>query len=486
MSELRDSAVRGLWWNLFNTTSQTVLQMAQFLILARLLTPADYGLAGMAYVMSGFLQVFQDMGFSAVVVQRQDLGQRQLSSLYWLNIFAGFGLLLGMSGLGVPASMFYSMPELAGMMAVLGLNFLVLSSGLQYAWLAERDLKFSWLSRLDIASGMVGSLASIALAFGGFGAWSIVLGQTCAGVVRTIALVHGGRAHWKPTWHFSWSDLHGLRRFGMYQMAERTLNYFNSRVDQLVLGRLLGAVELGLYSFGFNLASRLSDKTNPVVTRVAFPVLAKVQHDKERQKAIYLFVLHSLTLVNAPLHLGFAALAPDIVPLFFHVKWMPAVPVLQIIAAVYLMRSTGNPVGALALSSGRADLTFWWNVIAFTVTPAAVVAGGWFGGLQGIAWALLATQLLYFWPAYRLMVRPILGGCLPAYAAAIFRPIGLAVLSTAGMWWLGTFMAPGALRLAAMAVSGIVLYLALALTLDRTAVLRTWSLVRFRKLETVA
>ena len=483
LSELRRQAVHGIWWNLFNTTSQTVLQMAQLLILARLLEPRDYGLAGMAYVMSGFLQVFQDMGFSAVVVQRKDLRQNQLSSLYWLNILSGIGLFVAMGLLGMPTAAFYSMPPLWGMMAVLGLNFLLLSAGLQYAWLAERELRFSWLSRLDIASGMIGSIASIILAFWGFGAWSIVLGQTIAGAVRTAALVHGGRRTWKPSRHFAWSDLQGLRRFGIYQMAERTLNYFNSRVDQLVLGRMLGAYELGLYSFGFNLSSRLSDKTNPVVTRVAFPVLSKVQDDRERQKSIYLFILHALTLVNAPLHLGFAVLAPDIVPLFFHEKWMPAVPILQIIAVVYLMRSTGNPVGSLALSAGRADLTFWWNVIAFTVTPAAVVAGGILGGLQGIAWALLATQLLYFWPAYRMMVRPVLGGCFGTYLAAVLRPMSLAALATGAMWLLGQKMAAGPVRLAVLAAMGVVVYAILVVLFDRAAISRTWSLIRRRKLE---
>lgn len=486
MSELRRQAVHGIWWNLFNTTSQTVLQMAQFLILARLLAPQDYGVAGMAYVMSGFLQVFQDMGFSAVVVQRRNLAPSQLSSLYWLNVMSGVFLLAALSAMGAPSASFYRMPELTGMMALIGANFLVLSFGLQYAWIAERELRFSWLSRVDIASGMTGSVASIAMAFAGLGAWSIVLGQTVAGALRTAMLIHGGRSEWKPARHFSWKDLEGLRSFGAYQMAERTLNYFNSRVDQLVLGRLLGAVELGYYSFGFNLSSRLSDKTNPAVTRVAFPVLSKVQDDRERQRTIYLFILHALTLVNAPLHLGFAVLSPDIVPLFFHEKWMPAVPILQIIAAVYLMRSTGNPVGSLALSSGRADLTFWWNVIAFTVTPASVILGGWLGGLQGIAWALLATQIAYFWPAYRLMVRPILGGCFPAYVAAVFRPIALAAVATGGMWWLGQQLAPGISRLVIVATAGTALYALLVLLFDREALFRTWELVRNRKMDAAA
>lgn len=477
MSELRSKAIGGMGWNAVSTASQTILQVAQFFILARILNPEDYGVAGMAYIMSGFLQVFQDMGFSAVVVQRNDLCQKQLSSLYWLNIMSGCALFLVILALSYPVSAFYAMPSLKGMMICIGVNMFALSFGMQYVWQAEKDLKFAWLSRVDVIVGTVGAITSILLAFLGFKAWSIVLGQTLSGFFRTILLVAGGRKSWKPSRHFAWADLESLRSFGLYQMAERTINYFNTKIDQMVLGKMLGSFELGLYSFGFNLSSRLSDKTNPIVTRVAFPVLAKVQYEKERQKAIYLKIVHALTLVNAPVHLGFALIAPEIVNVFFHAKWMPAVPVLQIIAAVYLMRSIGNPVGTLALSSGRADLTFWWNVIAFGVTPLSVVVGGWFGGLKGVAISLLVTQILYFWPAYRIIIRPVIGKCFMSYLDSAIRPIGVSILTMGATWWLAQGVHGSIARLILMIPLAGVLYSILILFLDRRRVLEAKALL---------
>jgi len=475
--------MHGIWWNLFNTTSQSVLQSIQFLVLAKYLLPADYGVVGLAYVIAGFLQVFQDMGFSAVIVQRPKLEPIQMSSLWWLNIASGFFILILLGAIAWPVSTFYSMPSLSPILWALGGNFLLSSAGLQYAWICEKELRFGFLSKLDTVAGILSSAFAITLATLGFGAWSIVLANTLLAVIRTSVLVIDGRRKWKPSLSFQWSSLAGLRSFGFFQMGERTINYFNSRIDQILLGRLIDATHLGYYSFGFNLSSRLSDRTNPVVTRVAFPVFSLIQNDPERRKAIYLKLVHALTLVNAIVHLGFATLAPTLVALFFDGKWLPAVAILQIVACTYLLRSIGNPMGFLVLSTGKANVTFWWNVLVLFITPLATITGAWVGHRMGhpsigVALAGLATQIILFYPAYRILMQPVLGKCLGSYLDATLRPIGIALIAVAIMVLVGKYCSSPILGLTLSTLAGLASFLASALLLDHRRCMSLVALIR--------
>jgi len=489
VSELRDSAIKGMWWNLFNSTTQSILQSAQFLVLAGFLLPSDYGVVGLAYVLAGFLQVFQDMGFSAVIIQRPNLDRIQLSSLWWLNVGSGLGIFVVLAAASGFASDFYHMPSLRPILWALGGNFVLSSLSLQYAWICEKELRFGFLSKVDTSMSILSSIVAISLAWAGAGAWSIVIANSVQSLGRTTILMVDGWPRWRPDAVFRWSSLAGLRSFGFFQMGERTINYFNSRLDQLLLGRLIDATHLGYYSFGFNLSSRLSDRTNPIVTRIAFPVLSKIQTDSVRRKSIYMRIVHGLTQVNSVVHLGFAVIAPTLIALFFDGKWHPAVPILQVVAITFLLRSIGNPMGSLVLSTGRADLTFWWNVLILVITPITLATGAWIGHSLGnpslyVALAALATQVILFHPAYHILVRPVLGNCLWEYLDTTLRPVLLGIVSASAGWLVSGMIPWPWPRLVATVFVILGLHAVLCYLFDHRRTMELYELVRRRKIPT--
>jgi O-antigen/teichoic acid export membrane protein len=168
-------------------------------------------------------------------------------------------------------------------------------------------------------------------------------------------------------------------------------------------------------------------RLNPIVTRVAFPVFSKVQHDIKRLKQGYLVALQILSLINFPIFFGLAMLAPWIVPILFGDGWIPAVILVQILSFIALLRSVANPLGSLLLAKGRADLGFYWNALLLSTQAAGVYLGAKLGGPVGVGLALLALQLLYFVGSYFFLVRKLLGPCLADYLMSMVPQFAISV-----------------------------------------------------------
>jgi lipopolysaccharide exporter len=271
-------------------------------------------------------------------------------------------------------------------------------------------------------------VVAIILAFGGMGVFSLIWGQLAGALLRVLFLCYWGMGHWKPCWHFYSQDLKRYISFGLYQMGERTVNYFNSNLDYILIGSLLGAKSLGYYTLAYNLVLKPSSIINPILTRVAFPIFAKVQKDAGRLKRGYLKVLQLLSLINFPIMAGLAVVAPVAVPLIFGKQWLPSIILIQILTIVGLLCSTGNPIGALLLAKGRADLGFKWN-IALTITQIpGLYLGARLGGMVGVAIAYAILMSIYSVFEYLILIRTLLGPCLREYIRNIWPSLWMSVL----------------------------------------------------------
>ncbi|GAB4486991.1 MAG: colanic acid undecaprenyl disphosphate flippase WzxC [Thermodesulfovibrionales bacterium] len=455
MRSLRKSAISGVKWTTGSTLVVSLLSLFQLAVLARLLRPSEFGLMAMAMVVIGFAQTYADMGISAAIVHRQSISREHLSSLYWLNICAGSVVFVLVCALSPLAVLFFHEPLLYRLLPLAAVSFLVASAGQQFSWLLEKDLSFNALAKIEVSAGAAGTMTAVVAALLGQGVWSLVWGQLTSAAAKTLLLIRAGWRRWPPMLHFRRNDLRGYLGFGLYQMGERSINYFNYRVDQLLVGNLLGAQELGYYNFAFSLVMLPVSSINPVLTRVAFPVFARIQDDVPGLRQSYLKMMSLLSTVNAPLLFGLAAVAPLVIPLFFGPQWIPAVLLVQVLAVYAFVRSTGNPVGSLLLAKGRVDLGFRWNLALLFTTAPVVYAGSRLGGAAGIAVALVLLILCYAVANYFFLVRALVGPCAKPYSIAILKPATLATamggivlsMSLAGgqsVTWLAAEVAAGA------------------------------------------
>ncbi len=465
---LKQSAVSGVKWSLMSTTSIAAIDFIQVTILAHLLKPTDFGLIAMASVVIALFLEYLDMGTSAALIQRNDISREQMASLYWLNVFVGLACFFVVCAMSPLVVAFFHEPLLYKILPALAANIVFMSVGLQFYWLMEKNLQFNILGKLQIFAYVVEFLVTIASAFYGLGVWSLVWGLLACSVVKNIIISWIGWTHWPPMFHFSVKDINCYIRFGLFQLGDRSIAYATGSLDKLLVGKLLGAQELGYYTFAFNEVILLAYMFNPMLMRVSFPVLSRMQNDILRLRHSYLKMITLLSTVNAPLFFGLAVVAPTIIPLIFGAKWTPAVPLVQILAIYSYIRSTCDPINSLLLAKGRVDLSFKWNLFMLTATIPVIFIGAVLHGTIGVATALVLMAACVTLVIYKYLVRPLIGSCCRDYFFAILKPVVLALIMGFCVWFISPYIADASALLAIQMVIGVSIYLFLLMSVDRT------------------
>ena len=468
---LKRIAVLGARWTTISTGIVTAVQFLQTLILARLLAPEDFGLMAIVMMVLGFVQTYADMGISSAIIHRQDTTVEQLSSLFWLNILAGFAVFvvtLASSSIVVAA---YNEPQLGRLILYAALIFLISPLGGQFGLLLQKELEFGTLAVCEIISAMFAASVTVIAAIDGLGVFSLVLGRL-GGACLTAGLfgVIGWR-RWRPRLHFCRADLRGYLSFGLYQMGQSTIVFLTGHIDQLYIGIVLGPQFLGYYVFAWNIVLQPMMKFNYILTRVAFPLFARVQLETERLQRGYLTLLWLLVTINAPVMIGCAATAPLFVPFFFGAKWLPAVIIIQILAFFSLIVSIMNPIDSVILAKGRTDLALIWRICILFPEVVGIYVGGRIGGLQGVALAELCLHVFFWVAQYYFVVRVLIGPCSKQYMQSVLPSLGIAGIMGMIVWlWPNMPTESLAIMLASKVAIGAVLYVVLNILLQRARI----------------
>jgi O-antigen/teichoic acid export membrane protein len=391
----------------------------------------------MIMVVLNFARVFTDMGISNAIIHRQDTTRDQLSSLYWLNIFAGLAVFLIIILCAPLIVSFYREPRLEELIPCAALSLIVMPFGQQFQILLQKELSFDCLAKQDITATAVGVMVSILTALAGHGVFSIIWGELAHSAAKTAMLIKVGWSSWKPGFHFARRDLKNYLDFGLYQMGERSINYLSANIDYILIGRFLGKDVLGVYRIAYELVVMPLMRINPVLTRVAFPVFSIKQDDDPALRRGYLELTKIIAYLTLPLIVGLAVVAPVFVPVAFGEGWEGSVVLIQILAAVGVIKALFNPCGSIFLAKGRADIGFWLNVFVATVNTLVFLAAV-KHGVYAVAWCYLGLSISY----------------VPIIWTLLKRVIGLDIFD-----YLKTLIGPAAISAAMGAVTCLLFYL---------------------------
>lgn len=465
---LKKEAIKGAKWTSYSTAVSTTFQFFQLAILARFLPPDDFGVIAIIMVILGFAQIYADAGVSNAIIYHQNTTKEQLSSLYWLNIFSGFFVFLLLFLSEPVIYIIFKQPKVSEVLPLISIIFIIIPMGQQFQVLLQKELEFKSLSIIEMISISLGTSVVIVSSFMNQGIYSVIWGQLITTFTKTILLIFLGWKRWTPTLHFKKYDLQGYLGFGLYQMGEKSINYLNSRFDQIIIGALLGVQALGYYNLAFNLAIQPVSKINPIITRVAFPIFSKIKNDNEKLKNGYLLVLKIIAFINFPLLFGLAVAAPLLVPLLFGDKWSNSVPLVQILSFVALFRAQGNPVGSLLLAKGRADWGFKWNVFLMISLIPSVAIGLKLGGVNGVAWSLLILQIIYSVLNYLLLIKPLINPTVKEYSSTLIPSFILSFIMAAIIIFMPLLINQTTIITIVMEISlGIIIYFLLNLYFNR-------------------
>lgn len=433
---LKQQAISGIKWTGISQAISTLLQFGTIVVLARLLDPSDFGLMAMIFLVTGLAQAFSDAGISNAIIYRQDVTDEQLSTLYWLNITAGVTMFLIILVARPLIVAYYREPQISVYISVVSVGFVISSFGQQSLVLMRKELRFRNFSVVEITSSVIASVSAIGAALLGWGVWSLVLRSIVQASVRSLMGISWAAQSGKlPGLHFRSVDLRGFVSFGLYQMGEKTINYLSANVDNLIIGRFLGAEALGYYSVAYQLIKFPLERFNPIITQVAFPTFSRIGHDNAILRRGYLKVVSIVATVAFPMLVGMFVVAPLFVEVVYGKTWLPAVAVIRILCIVGAVKAQGNPIGSLLLSKGRADIGFYWNIFAVV----AMAIANWVGarwGIEGVAWSTLVVVVFIFFPAsFYLLWLVVRMQALPYLSVLKFPLIG-AVLMMTTLWVL--------------------------------------------------
>jgi len=471
------SAVR---WTTFAMVGNTSLQFVQVAVLARLLTPSDFGVMAMVVAIMAFVQVLTDLGVSNAIIHYQDITQNQLSSLYWLNVSVGLGLMLILMVASYPIStLLFKQPDLQPLLMLLSFTVLLTAAGQQVRVMAEKALRFSVLAKIELTCVFLGSFTAIGWALVSPSVYALLAGMMVSEATKSLLLWCFATQGWRPTFRLKLGEIQHFLKFGAYIMANNFINSVNMQADVLIAGRLFPAVSVGLYSMPRNLSLKIAGAINPVVSRVGLPVMAQAQHDKTFLKTVYLKTMRMTASINFPIYLALGAFSDEIITLVLGPRWLDSAPLLILLAIWGMFRSCGNPVGSLLLAVGKADVSFKWNLCLFFIVPPFLwVAAQW--GIEGLAagQAILMAGLLI--PAWYFLVWPNCGARGWEYAKSLLSPLVCSLPAVSLGFFAATVATEPGYRLLVASIIATPIYLLLSAVFNREWLQAMWQLLTRR------
>jgi PST family polysaccharide transporter len=394
---LKHHVLSGVVWSGAARVGQQAMQFGLSIILARLLLPEDFGTIAMVLVFMGFANLFVDAGFGAALIQRVDVEERHIHSVFWLNVLLGAGMTVLFFVAAPFVAAFYEDADLLPLTRTLSVIFVISTVGMVPLALMQRRLQFHLLARISLLATLLSGLIGVSMAWAGAGVWSLV-GQTIVSALL-LTIMYWWASAWRPRLLVERVALRELWGFTAHLFGFSFINYWARNADNLVIGRNFGAAALGNYGRAYALMLLPITQVISVVSTVMFPALSSIQSDRPRVKRIYLRAVGLISLLTFPMMVGLLVTAEPFVLTVYGDNWTDVIPMIRILALVGIVQSLSNPTGWLYLSQGRTDWMFWWGVGGAGTLIAAIVVGARLGSAFTVAICYTIANLLLLYPA---------------------------------------------------------------------------------------
>lgn len=391
--------VSGIKWTSMSTFGRRIMALLVNIVLARILAPADFGLVAMAAVVMGFIDIFKDLGTGAALIQRKEVGEGLLSSIFWFNV--GFGLFAtAATALCAPlVSAFYHEPRLTPILIGMSVSFLLSALTIVHNCLLQRNMAFVTLAKIEVVSALLSYAVAIAAALLDQGVWSLVY-QVVTNSVVYLTLIWFA-SQWKPKLLFIWSELRSVMHYSLNLAGYNIFYYFAQNVDNFLIGRYLGTEALGYYDLAYRLMTFPMQAISAVFSKVMLPYYAKAQQDLPRFREGFMRAARGIAFVTFPLMLGLLALRSPFVLTVFGPKWAPVATLLALFAPLAALRSILTTTGSIYMAMGRADTQLRWGVFSNLFTIGGLVIGlAW--GINGVAAGFTIASLLLMYHNFKI------------------------------------------------------------------------------------
>lgn len=424
-SDIKSKAFSGVIWSFVQRFGSMSISFVSNIVLARLLTPDDYGTIGMLMIFIAVANTFVDGGFGSALIQKKEPTKEDYSTIFWWNMILSVVIYCLLFICSPLISKFYNLPILSDVLRVQGLILIINALSIIQQNQLRKKLMFKRLSLVTIISASLSSVVAIILASLGWGVWTLVAQQLLLSLFTAILLWIMNK--WYPNFVFSKRSFKQLFGFGGFILGSNLINTLCNNVQGLLIGKFFTPATLGYYTQAFKLEQVLSTSIASVVEQVSYPVLSEVQDDNYVLKRLLKKLTLAIAFVTTPILLIFVVIAQPLIVLLYSDKWLPSVEFFQIFCVAGIAICLQGVSYYAVASKGKSRDLFWWAFVKRGLGLVFLVVGMYIGGIKGLmygfvmsAWfLLLINQYLVskhvgytLWQQYR--------DLLPVYFLSVF------------------------------------------------------------------
>lgn len=381
-NNLKQKAASGIAWAALEKYSTMFIQFISGIVLARLLTPYDYGCIGMLSIFMVLAEAFIDGGFGSALIQKKRPSQEDYSTIFWWNL--GMALVMYfILFMSAPAiSRFYKIPLLCNVLRVQGLVLFIYAFNIVQRNQLRKKLNFKVLSIVTITTSIISLVITIYMAYKGFGVWALVAQNLISAAIP--AIIFWFFIKWRPLLSFSKYSFKELFGFGFYMFLTYLINNFSTKIQGLLIGKIYNPTTMGYYSKAMTTESLASSSITSIMTQVSYPLYAEAQENKEQLGNMIKRLTMTISYITFPLLFILLLAAKPIFILLYSDRWLASVPYFQVLCfagmGASLTAVNTQPIAAI----GKSKIMFTWTLLKRAVGITAVVGGLFLFGMKGL------------------------------------------------------------------------------------------------------
>ncbi|MEM7757848.1 MAG: lipopolysaccharide biosynthesis protein [Cyanobacteria bacterium P01_A01_bin.40] len=434
---IKQQAIKGIFWSGIQNWGSQAGSLIIFLVLARLLSPADFGLVALANTFLAFFNIFIEQGFSLAIIQRQTIEVEHLNTAFWTQICLGLLLtILGFFSANLIAIAF-EQPSLTPVLQWFSLLFLISSLNVVQLAILKRKLAFKKIALRALLGIFISGIVGISLALSGLGVWSLVGQQLTFEIAGVI--VFWSISDWRPSLQFSLAHFKEMSTFGISIFASKILIFFNKNTDNLLIAYFLGEVALGYYAVAYRVLQVLTQLLVNTGNQVTLPVLSRLQVEPERFLKVFYQIIKFASLVSLPLFCGVIILAQQLVIVIFGEQWQTSIPIVQILSCgsiIYLILFLNR---SALLAMGKPSWRLYLEAVNVSFNTIACLIAIQYG-IVAVAFAYIISDFLVI-PTSLWALKKLINISLKDYFKQISLPIICAMIMLGIIWLIKLLLA---------------------------------------------
>ena len=432
-SNLKQQLFSGVFYTALAKYSGIVISLVVAGVLARLLTPDDFGIVAIATVIIAFFSIFTDMGISPAIVQNKALTEKDLSDIFSFTLWMGAGLSVLFFAASWPIAAYYESPILRTLCQLLCVNLFFASATIVPNALFFKNKEFKFIALRSFAVQVASGTAAVIAALNGAGLYALIISPILSSILLFIISLKRYPQH--PAMTLGWGALRKIFSYSAYQFLFNIINYFSRNLDKLLIGKYMGMSPLGYYEKSYRLMMLPLQNITQVITPVMHPIFSDYQDDLERLASGYERIVRFLAFIGLPLSVLLYFTAGEVTLIIFGDQWTPSIPVFRILTLSVGVQIILSSSGSIFQAAGDTKNLFMCGLFSSILNVTGILLGiFWFGTLEAVATCITLTFTVNFAQCYWMMYRMTLHRSLRHFAIQLISPLMVSILLIAVLY----------------------------------------------------